>query len=211
MKRSLAIAVVFGAVIALTAANAGGPFDQKLSPDQQVVHALNRLAFGPRPGDMEEVNRIGLAKWIDLQLHPDQIPENPTLEARLKPLESLSMPLDAVVTAYTPQPQTPAMMTMAVLIQNLNQLLPQTDVRAVQIGTAEERTAILKKLDPEKRKLVLAILPNDVLDHTPEFKKEGEEARQMQQEDRVRENRMRNSAIGRHPESGSDDGGKLRQ
>ena len=47
---------------------------------------LNRLAFGPRPGDVEAVRRIGLEKWIDLQLHPDRIVENPD---RLKPNLSL--------------------------------------------------------------------------------------------------------------------------
>jgi len=41
---------------------AGGRFDTKLSPDQQILQVLNRLTFGPRPGDVEEVRRIGLDK-----------------------------------------------------------------------------------------------------------------------------------------------------
>jgi uncharacterized protein (DUF1800 family) len=189
MKRSLLILGVLG----LAAASASGPFDQKLSPDQQIVHALNRLAFGPRPGDVEEVRRVGVNKWIDLQLHPDQIPENPVLEARLKPLESLRLELSDVVTNYTPQ-QNQGMVVMNTIPQ-LNQLLPQADMRKVQTGTAEERTAVLKALDPEKRKQVLASLPPNVLEYTPEFKKEGEEARQMQQEERQRENRLRNPQL----------------
>lgn len=44
MKRSLLILAVAGW------AAASGPYDQKLSPDQQIIHALNRLTFGPRPG-----------------------------------------------------------------------------------------------------------------------------------------------------------------
>jgi len=36
-------------------------------------HALNRLAFGARPGDVERVTRIGVDKWIDQQLHPERI------------------------------------------------------------------------------------------------------------------------------------------
>ena len=83
-------------------ANAEGRFDKKLSTDQQIVHALNRLTFGPRPGDIEEVRRVGVAKWIELQLHPDQIPENPVLDARLKPLETLRMDLAEIVKEYTP-------------------------------------------------------------------------------------------------------------
>ncbi len=35
-----------------------------------VAHALNRLTFGARPGDVERVQQIGLAAWIDQQLHP---------------------------------------------------------------------------------------------------------------------------------------------
>jgi hypothetical protein len=37
----------------------------------RVVHALNRITFGPRPGDVERVLRIGLDRWIDQQLRPD--------------------------------------------------------------------------------------------------------------------------------------------
>ena len=36
-----------------------------LDPDRQVLHVLNRLAYGPRPGDVERVRAMGLAAWID--------------------------------------------------------------------------------------------------------------------------------------------------
>jgi uncharacterized protein (DUF1800 family) len=41
--------------------------------DQQVMQVLNRLAFGPRPGDVRRVREVGVDKWIDQQLHPDLI------------------------------------------------------------------------------------------------------------------------------------------
>ena len=79
-------------VIAATfAGNATGRFDQKLSADKQVVHVLNRLTFGPRPGDTGQVQRLGVKKWMDLQLHPDRIQENPVLKGKLKPLETLNL------------------------------------------------------------------------------------------------------------------------
>jgi uncharacterized protein (DUF1800 family) len=79
-------------------------FQKKLSKDEQVLHALDRLTFGPRPGDVERVKRIGLKKWMDQQLHPDRMAENPVLEARLQALESLRMtPLEAVQHYPTPQ------------------------------------------------------------------------------------------------------------
>ena len=56
-------------------------FQEKLSKDEQVLHALDRLTFGPRPGDVEVVKKMGVKKWIDLQLHPERIAENPALEA----------------------------------------------------------------------------------------------------------------------------------
>jgi uncharacterized protein (DUF1800 family) len=68
-----------------------GARSPKLSKDEQVVHALNRLTFGPRPGDVEAVRKLGVKKWIDLQLHPERIPENPELAQRLAPLESLRL------------------------------------------------------------------------------------------------------------------------
>ena len=59
--------------------------------DQRISQALNRLTFGPRPGDAAQVRAMGLKKWIDLQLHPEQIPENPVLTAKLKEFDTLSM------------------------------------------------------------------------------------------------------------------------
>jgi uncharacterized protein (DUF1800 family) len=43
--------------------------------DQQLLHALNRLAFGPRPGDVQKVRALGLDRWIEQQLHPERIPD----------------------------------------------------------------------------------------------------------------------------------------
>src|SRR5713226_8919215 len=42
----------------------------ELSEDEAILHALNRLGYGPRPGDIERVRRIGLERWIEQQLHP---------------------------------------------------------------------------------------------------------------------------------------------
>lgn len=79
-------------------------FHAKLDKNKQILHALDRLTFGPRAGDVERVRKMGLKKWIDLQLHSDRIPESTFLEARLEPLESLRMsPMEAV--QHYPPPQ----------------------------------------------------------------------------------------------------------
>jgi uncharacterized protein (DUF1800 family) len=79
-------------------------FQKKLSKDDQILHALDRLTFGPRPGDVERVKKIGLKKWIFQQLHPDRMDENPLLDTQLQVLESLRMtPLEAL--QHYPGPQ----------------------------------------------------------------------------------------------------------
>jgi uncharacterized protein (DUF1800 family) len=53
-----------------------------LTPDQQILHALNRLGYGPRPGDVERVRSMGLAAYIGRQLSPRSI-EDPAIEPAL--------------------------------------------------------------------------------------------------------------------------------
>ena len=50
---------------------------RELAADQQVIQALNRLTFGPRPGDAQKVRAMGVDKWIDLQLNPSRIDNTP--------------------------------------------------------------------------------------------------------------------------------------
>ncbi|MEO7367649.1 MAG: DUF1800 domain-containing protein [Gemmatimonadaceae bacterium] len=49
---------------------------REIAADQQVIHALNRLSFGARPGDVEKVRAMGPDKWIDQQLHPERIDDS---------------------------------------------------------------------------------------------------------------------------------------
>src|SRR5580658_3873268 len=66
---------------------ASGPND---NDQKRALHALNRLTFGPRPGDVQQVMAMGVDRWIDLQLHPQKIDDS-GLEARLEPLRTLRM------------------------------------------------------------------------------------------------------------------------
>ena len=54
--------------------------------DRQIVHVLNRLAFGPSREDFRTVKAIGIARWIEEQLHPASIREPFALTLRLDQL-----------------------------------------------------------------------------------------------------------------------------
>ena len=58
--------------------------------DKTIVHVLNRLGFGPAPGDVERVRKIGLAAYIDQQLQPERLKDE-AVDARLARFETLSM------------------------------------------------------------------------------------------------------------------------
>jgi len=75
----------------------------ELSADEAIFHALNRLAYGPRPGDVERVRQMGLAKWIDQQLNPNSI-DDKALEARLEDYPTLRMSSANLIERY-PQPK----------------------------------------------------------------------------------------------------------
>jgi uncharacterized protein (DUF1800 family) len=181
--------LIVAALVAQAAPAGGDPgarFETKLSPEQKIEHALSRLTFGARPGDAAEIRKIGLEKWIEMQLHPERIAENPALDARLKPLETIRMPSVDIAKEYFLRP--PGMMAIVPAVR-LNELLPGDQLRRVYNGTAEERRAALMALDPEKRMKVLPLLPNNVFESLPDLTKERDEARDKQQKDRQAEQR----------------------
>ena len=78
----------------------------ELSVDEAILHALNRLAYGPRPGDLERIKQLGLAKWIDQQLNPNSI-DDKAVDARLEPLPTLRLSTVKLIEDY-PQPKQAA-------------------------------------------------------------------------------------------------------
>ncbi len=111
-RRALALAAVFAlAVSALPvttpAASARGMSQaaaksQRLTEGQRVAHVLNRLGFGPRPGDVERVRRMGLDAYVEQQLRPERI-DDAAAEAKLNALPTLRMTTAELYAKY-PQP-----------------------------------------------------------------------------------------------------------
>ena len=146
-------------LVAATIAMSGDPasqFNARLSSDQQVLHVLNRLAYGPRPGDIEAVRRMGVKKWILQQLDPAQVPENPVLEARLNGMPTLELPTWQLIENY----QTPNQL-MVLPSMNMMQSLPAEKLMLLRsnIATQDQRREILKSLTVEQRAQVLVSLP----------------------------------------------------
>ncbi|MFX5817109.1 DUF1800 family protein, partial [Acinetobacter baumannii] len=69
---------------------------------ERALHVLNRLAYGPRPGDLEQVERLGVKRYIDQQLHPERIPLPDDLQARLAALPGLQMTPAQLFVDYGP-------------------------------------------------------------------------------------------------------------
>ncbi|HEY9283200.1 MAG TPA: DUF1800 family protein, partial [Pyrinomonadaceae bacterium] len=81
---------------------AGRKATQRPAEDQRVVHVLNRLGFGPRPGDVERVRKMGVAAYVEEQLRPERIDDS-RAEARLRDLPTLRMTTAELFAKY-PQP-----------------------------------------------------------------------------------------------------------
>jgi uncharacterized protein (DUF1800 family) len=77
------------------------PAAVQMDEQKRALHALNRLAFGPRPGDLERVTAMGVDKWIDQQLHPDKIDDH-AVDARLAPFRTLRMDTRELVENFPP-------------------------------------------------------------------------------------------------------------
>jgi uncharacterized protein (DUF1800 family) len=157
---------------------ATGRFDQKLSKDKQVLHVLNRLTFGPRPGDLDRVRSVGVEKWLRQQLQPRLIAEDPRVDARLRPLASLQLATWQIFETFQPPPPTALAATVRPSPLSVNNLLSPEQQRVTRQGTVAERRALLMSMDAEKRKQVLRVLPAAAVAGIPELQREALAARQ---------------------------------
>jgi uncharacterized protein (DUF1800 family) len=75
-----------------------------LNEDQRILHVLNRLGFGARPGDLARVKAMGLDNYIDQQLNPEKI-SDPIADAKVKvkELSTLNMTTAQLYEKF-PQP-----------------------------------------------------------------------------------------------------------
>ena len=75
------------------------PAVQPLTEEERATQALNRLTFGPRPGDLERVQAIGVKKWVEMQLNPEQVDDS-LLEARLQSFPAMHLSQQDLLRAF---------------------------------------------------------------------------------------------------------------
>jgi uncharacterized protein (DUF1800 family) len=122
-----------------------------LSDRERVIHALNRLTFGPRPGDVDAVLAKGMDAWIEDQLHPESIDDS-ALNARLGPYATTRMnpkqlaqsfPSDTVIrqiiAGKRPMPDDPQI--ALVYAVNVARIKQQEAVKA-QTGNGDSNSAV---------------------------------------------------------------------
>ena len=145
-----------------------------LTQEQRAIHALNRLTFGARPGDLDHVLQIGVDKWIDQQLHPDSIDDS-VVNARLGPLRTLRMSPKDMVQAFPspgminalannklPLPDDPA--RAMVYRAQLARLQVQNKQKAATVMTVADTTkATNEDAEKEQQKQTATALANDLL------------------------------------------------
>ncbi|HEV2912313.1 MAG TPA: DUF1800 domain-containing protein [Pyrinomonadaceae bacterium] len=74
----------------------------RLSEDRRILHVLNRLGYGARPGDVERVRALGLENYIRQQLEPEKIADT-VAEEKVRGLTTLSLSTAELYAKY-PQP-----------------------------------------------------------------------------------------------------------
>ena len=165
-------------------------FHAKLSKEQQITHALDRLTFGPRRGDFEKVRKAGVKKWVNLQLHPEQIPENPALNEKLLPLETLRQSTLEISRRYPVQqnilaaltgkpalPKDPSLQSTVLRYASYYKLKADEPEKTRTVSDLEPRENIeqllsgdeiktLKTGKPAQKRAVLARIPTAKLDQT---------------------------------------------
>ena len=67
---------------------------------QQAAHVLNRLGFGPRPGEIDQVASTGVLRYIATQLDPAALAIPAALQARLDAIDTINRPAGAVLADY---------------------------------------------------------------------------------------------------------------
>ena len=118
-----------------------------LIPRDSALHALNRLAYGPRPGEVDRVAAMGVMHWIDQQLDPSRLPDR-VLAGRERAFGVLGLDPDGLAQLFAdarrarverPREFTQAMAPASQALDQLRQVVGQVQQLAVVRAVLSER------------------------------------------------------------------------
>src|SRR5262249_43904149 len=112
----------------------------KLTEEQKVAHLLDRVTFGPRPGEVERVMKLGWEKYLGEQLHPERISDQ-VVEQKLKNIESIHLSNAELAKNYPP----PQILQQVLKERGIE--LPGQNQNAGQL-TKKDAKKSFKQLDP---------------------------------------------------------------
>jgi uncharacterized protein (DUF1800 family) len=107
---------MFSPSAVLAKENAPNTKAKSLTEEQKILHVLNRLGFGARPGDVEKVKALGINKYIEQQLNPASINDS-VADAKVKNLDVLKMSNEELFAKY---PNPAAVLQVVAENNNLN-------------------------------------------------------------------------------------------
>ena len=115
---------------------------KQLEGDARILHALNRLTFGPRPGDVDAVRAEGLDKWFEQQLRPASIEET-DLKSRLSQFPAMQ---------WSPEELLYRVPSNAIIRQALDGKLPIPERGALHAVYLNQMSRVSEKQQEKQQK-----------------------------------------------------------
>jgi uncharacterized protein (DUF1800 family) len=152
-KRRMVAAILLCAASATVPAIVDARRTETTPPDEDaIVHVLNRLGYGPRPGDVQAVRRMGLDRYIDRQLHPESIPD-PGISVRLDGLSTLSLGSREIAARY----ELPVQRARAERRKDAAEGKPADSASARRTVSPEARQANLPLMELSEQKILRSV------------------------------------------------------
>jgi uncharacterized protein (DUF1800 family) len=122
-----------------------------VSGERQIIHALSRLTYGARPGDVERVRAMGVSAWIDRQLRPRTIDDSATDRALVE-LTTLRMPISEALREFPrPDPKLRAKIANGEMSRQEMQALYPMDKRPARIATELQAAKVVRAVTSERQ------------------------------------------------------------
>jgi uncharacterized protein (DUF1800 family) len=122
-----------------------------VSGERQIIHALSRLTYGARPGDVERVRAMGVSAWIDRQLRPRTVDDSATDRALVE-LTTLRMPISEALREFPrPDPKLRAKIANGEMSRQEMQALYPMDKRPARIATELQAAKVVRAVTSERQ------------------------------------------------------------